>query len=101
MWRIKEFKRSVLNLWRFRKVVWNFRLYEYEFTVELLQQGLIEQGKYIREHGLSDCDKDALVSIAVAIHFCSKISDGHIEEKESYCDSLGQVISKEMKNWWI
>lgn len=71
-------------------MVWNFRPYEYEFTVELLRQGLIEQGKYIHKHGHSDCDRDALVSLAVAIHFCNKISEGHIEEKTLTATSLAR-----------
>jgi|SRR5690554_725798 len=101
MWRIREFRRSILNLWRFRKVVWNFNSFEYEGTVAILQQSLIEQGRYMRKYGYHDCDKESLATIAVAIHFCDKVLDGELVEKVIYCDKLGQVISKEMSNWWI
>lgn len=100
MWRFKEFRRSVLNLWRFRKVVWNFRPYEYEFSLNVFQKCLNEQFKHIIKYGLESEHKDA-ISLMTASYIIEMIKDAEMVDKEVNIEILGKVISNEMKDWWI
>ena len=41
-WQVKWRVQSVINLWKFRKVIWNYRHWDYSFMLDIIEQMLIE-----------------------------------------------------------
>ena len=52
--------RGLKNLWRWRKVIWNDRDYDYYYIYEVLKQKLIFQRDHLRKYGFhSNSEADA------------------------------------------
>lgn len=91
---------GIKNLWKFRKVVWDFRPYDYSFNLDLLIESLKLTSPHLRNgitlSGPDDADNiDRFIELH---HFINTGSD--FDKEQEYWDEAMDILKNEMTGWW-
>ena len=85
MWRVRSFFRGLYNFWYFRKEIWNFRGWDYNFQLRLLRRSLIP----LRDDILNGCEEKVsrmkkVAAIQEAIDLIDRIlEDMYLQDAEA------------------
>ena len=85
MWRIRSFFKGLHNFWYFRKEIWNFRGWDYNFQLRLLRRSLIP----LRDDILNGCEEKVsrmkkVAAIQEAIDLIDRIlEDMYLQDAEA------------------
>lgn len=85
MWRIRSFFKGLHNFWYFRKEIWNFRGWDYNFQLRLLRRSLIPLRDSLKDGYEEEVSRlKKVVAIDEAIHIIDRIlQDVYIEDAEA------------------
>ena len=86
-----DLKRFIKNLWFFRKELWDFRPYDYNYNMKLFGKSLDRTSDYVEEHGY-EIDETRLKKVA-AMRRASIIIDNIIDHK--YTDLAEAELGRE------
>lgn len=120
--KVKGFFRDVVtgfvNLWLFRKVIWNFRGWDYAYTLEVWIKTLELQEKDIRSCTFMESNERDANNIKTARLLLQRVLDrNNLEATDVFYESLkptkiplnkdradldlfGQIIAKYVLRWW-
>ena len=85
MWRVRSFFKGLYNFWYFRKEIWNFRGWDYNFQLRLLRRSLIP----LRDDILNGCEEKVsrmkkVAAIQEAIDLIDRIlEDMYLQDAEA------------------
>jgi len=85
MWRIRSFFKGLHNFWYFRKEIWNFRGWDYNFQLRLLRRSLIPLRDSLADGYEEEVSRiRKVVAINEAIHIIDRIlQDVYLDDAEA------------------
>lgn len=121
IWRIREFFTGVSNFWKFRREVYRYRSFDYEYSLDLLCRGLMFLAEDIQENDAA-VNKEETVSDIMKAVYCLQCMTNTIfvADIQAKCDEnvtreeVGEEALKNLcriltegdkgsggiKNWW-
>lgn len=102
---------GIMNLWQWKKVIWNDRLYDYEFLLIIMKKKLELMENHFRYDGhLVDHVKDANNMKKLILTLDRLIKDEYIFNTSNYkeeeylikqdLDYMCNIIKKHIRSWW-
>jgi hypothetical protein len=109
---------GLVNLWLFRKVIWNFRGWDYAYTLQIWIKTLELQEKDIRSCTFMESNEKDASNIRTARLLLQRVMDRneHHKDEDLYdflkptkiplnkdradLDLFGQIIAKHVLRWW-
>ena len=97
MWRLREFIRSVKNVWYWFPIIWKDRDWDHDYIFEVLKHKLKSQSKYIGERdGHTTAQQDAR-RMSICVSLIEKIQDdSYATEHLDYIDD--ELILDRLEN---
>lgn len=90
---MKNILTGLYNFWYFRKVVWNFRWWDYTYNLRLFQESLKYTARELELKGTHGSAKEDAADIRNVIHLLEKVkSDKFIEDAE-------RIVGYELKGF--
>ncbi len=81
---MKSFLTGIYNLWYFRKVVWNFRWWDYVHNLELLQKSFEYSSDYHKLHGNGENSQTISTELSLATKMLERVrSHSFIDEAQN------------------
>ena len=91
----KDIRTGIYNFWFFRKVIWDFRWWDYTFNLELFSKSLKLTSKMIQEKGTHEDSTKKVFEINRVIELIDKVqSADFIEQAER---EIGHEIDTDRK----
>ena len=89
------------NLWRFRKVVWRWRAWDYEYSYELFVVALLELGETISRNDHHTRAQEDAADIAETARLLTAFQDATwTEEEDAAWDALHDHLKAHARAWW-
>ena len=92
---MKQFFTGIYNLWYFRKVIWNFRWWDYVHNIELLQKSFEYSAKHTRRHGCSENHEQTADEMELFVELLDKVRTAN------FINQAEKIVGYELKNWEI
>ena len=105
-----DIKYGVKNLWRWKKVIWHDRDWDYHYLLEVMKFKLVEMEKLQRVHGNSVDHLKYAKEIEDAIDVIQRLIDDDYlldyegeeiwKKQEEDLNELMSILNKKLLGWW-
>lgn len=83
MWRIKELKRSIKNIWKWLPIIWKDRDWDQYYIYEILEFKLRKQANYIGVMDRHTRAQEDARNMLICANLINKVKDGYYDSEYS------------------
>ena len=93
---------GVLNFWRFRREVWNWRGYSWEYDYDLFMRGLELTAEHIADHKRHTCWQESVTEIEITLNMYRDFLqyDYPPEDEATRWGLLHDSLKRNAQGWW-
>jgi hypothetical protein len=81
MWRFKELKRGVINIWKWLPIIWRDRDWDHFYIYQILEFKLRKQANYISTMDRHTRAQEDARNMLICANLIAKVKDGYYEDE--------------------